>query len=128
MADKNGALQAAHRVEVAAASLHRLRERLRGEIAAKRTEVKSLSGDLSAGDDFEIMAQSDSIAEVDTAEILRDAQELREVEQALERLESGRYGLCERCDKDIPVERLAIQPAAAYCVPCQEAIEAGCAV
>ena len=128
MTDQNTALQAARRVEAVAASLQTLRERLRGEIAAKRIEVMSLSGDLSAGDDFEMMAQSDSIAEVDTAEILRDAQELREVEAALKRLESGQYGLCERCEKDIPVERLAVQPAAAYCVRCQEVIEAGGAI
>ena len=44
---------------------------------------------------------------------------LAEVTQALRRIEEGRYGRCEECDKPIPRERLEALPHARYCVPCQ---------
>jgi len=47
------------------------------------------------------------------------------VERALERLEAGRYGLCERCGRPIPPERLRAVPAATRCAPCQAAAEEG---
>jgi len=125
MAVKLSAMQAAKQVDATATLLRKTMVRLQTEIAAKRSEVRALSGDLSAGDDFEMMAQSDSIAEVDTAEILRDLHELRAAEHALARLEAGRYGLCERCDQPIPAGRLDAQPTAVRCVACQEALEGG---
>ena len=40
-----------------------------------------------------------------------DAREqLRQVEKALARIESGKYGRCEICGKEIPVERLEALP------------------
>ena len=36
--------------------------------------------------------------------------QLRQVEKALERIESGEYGRCEICGKEIPVERLEAVP------------------
>jgi RNA polymerase-binding transcription factor DksA len=41
------------------------------------------------------------------------------VESALARFREGRYGVCDDCDEDIPVERLAAMPAAVLCVDCQ---------
>lgn len=125
MAGKLSATQAAGQVDTTATLLRKTMIRLQTEIAAKRNEVRSLSGDLDAGDDFELMAQSDSIAEVDTAEILRDLEELRAAEHALARLEAGQYGLCEACEQPIPAGRLTAQPTAVRCVACQEALEAG---
>lgn len=42
-----------------------------------------------------------------------------EIDAALERLDDGRYGTCERCGTSIPSERLEIMPHARYCVACQ---------
>jgi DnaK suppressor protein len=39
--------------------------------------------------------------------------------QALRRMAEGRYGTCERCNGDIPLQRLEILPHARFCVPCQ---------
>jgi DnaK suppressor protein len=41
-----------------------------------------------------------------------------EIDQALERLDSGTYGRCVRCATSIPEERLLAVPWAAFCVPC----------
>jgi RNA polymerase-binding protein DksA len=46
-----------------------------------------------------------------------DAREqLREVEDALERLESGEYGTCRVCGKEIPPERLEAVPWTTLCI------------
>lgn len=43
-----------------------------------------------------------------------------QVERALERLDEGHYGWCERCGDPIPVERLAAFPSATLCVSCKQ--------
>ena len=42
--------------------------------------------------------------------------QLRQVEKALERIESGAYGRCEICGKEIPVERLEAVPWTTLCI------------
>jgi RNA polymerase-binding protein DksA len=41
---------------------------------------------------------------------------LRQVENALARIESGEYGRCEVCGKEIPVERLEAVPWTTLCI------------
>ncbi|BCJ77806.1 hypothetical protein CS0771_73500 [Catellatospora sp. IY07-71] len=45
---------------------------------------------------------------------------ITQVERALERLDEGSYGWCERCGNPIPVERLAAFPSATLCVTCKQ--------
>ena len=42
-----------------------------------------------------------------------------EIDRALEKLEDGTYGVCERCGQSIPKERLKAIPWAALCVTCK---------
>lgn len=49
-----------------------------------------------------------------------DYAQLRMVNEALDRLESGDYGVCLSCEEEIPDKRLTALPWAKYCVPCQE--------
>ncbi len=46
---------------------------------------------------------------------------LAEVESALERMDTGTYGICESCERPIPVERLMARPVARLCVACATA-------
>ena len=48
------------------------------------------------------------------------AQQLRQIKEALARLDEGTYGICAECDKPISSKRLQAVPWAKYCVPCQE--------
>lgn len=43
---------------------------------------------------------------------------LSKVDRALERIEAGKYGVCESCSGAIPVERLDVLPYATLCVDC----------
>lgn len=54
------------------------------------------------------------------ASIMDTAQEtLRQIEDALARMDQKTYGRCIDCGTAIPVERLEARPYAARCVPCQ---------
>jgi RNA polymerase-binding protein DksA len=55
----------------------------------------------------------------DAALIERYEFQLKAIDAAFSRLERGRYGICEKCKQEIPVERLKAVPFAAYCVVCQ---------
>ena len=63
------------------------------------------------------------IAELDNSELLRDAQELRELDAARQRIAHGTYGVCTECGRDIGIDRLRAQPAARRCIECQTVYE-----
>lgn len=37
---------------------------------------------------------------------------------ALEKMENGTYGICENCQKEIPLDRLRANPSAKTCITC----------
>jgi DnaK suppressor protein len=101
----------------------------RAALLDKRAEVLS-----HLGAKFDTIARMGRIAEEDQAQLSHDEhvslslnhldyEELRLVDAALDRLETGDYGICQRCDKAIPARRLNVIPWAEYCVPCQEVID-----
>ena len=49
-----------------------------------------------------------------------ESDELHEIEEALERVKDGTFGLCESCKKKIPKERLKAIPYARLCVSCKK--------
>lgn len=53
-----------------------------------------------------------------------EAKVLRDVEDALRRVESGRFGVCQECGEPISRKRLEALPWAKYCVSCQELVTA----
>jgi len=52
-----------------------------------------------------------------------ESQRLREINEALRRIEQGSYGICEGCNKEIPRKRLEVFPSARHCVECQSKLE-----
>ena len=48
---------------------------------------------------------------------------LHQIDVALGALESGGYGVCVSCGREIPEARLLATPTVQTCVPCQERIE-----
>src|SRR5437868_10491567 len=53
-----------------------------------------------------------------------DMKLLREVSDALHRIDAGYYGVCLECEEPISPKRLDAVPWARYCVSCQENIAA----
>ena len=53
----------------------------------------------------------------------RDQSTLREIDEALARIQEGGYGQCEACEEPISRERLRAVPHARNCIDCQRSIE-----
>jgi DnaK suppressor protein len=52
-----------------------------------------------------------------------DRRLLKEVVSALQKLDGGAFGACERCGEPIAEKRLEALPFARYCIECQRAVE-----
>jgi len=52
-----------------------------------------------------------------------EARTLQQIEEALEQMQTGRYGVCILCGQAVPLARLEALPFATTCVPCQEKAE-----
>jgi len=66
------------------------------------------------------LSHLDQDEDIDYALLNRHVKRLREVENALDRLEEGTYGICEDCGASIKLERLKVLPFTTCCVRCQE--------
>jgi DnaK suppressor protein len=49
----------------------------------------------------------------------REKKLLTKIDQALERIDKGRYGLCEECDQKIGLKRLQARPVTTMCIECK---------
>jgi len=66
---------------------------------------------------------ADAAAEMDVALVMRESQELQDIEAALTRMDEGSYGGCTECGDEIGRARLQASPAARRCLRCQEKFE-----
>ena len=126
---------------------------MRQEIGAARTIAKSTAGlfgrqlpAIRADLDKQRRFRSERLEElavdaVDAAEAMATADQnrfevtrvltlaaeaaLSEIDAALQRLEEGSYGICERCAEPIRWERLEVLPMSRLCTPCQYLAESG---
>lgn len=48
--------------------------------------------------------------------------ELKDVKQALDALEKGKYGICKYCAKPIDEKRLEARPASSSCITCKKVL------
>jgi len=60
---------------------------------------------------------------VDNAILGQQANELGEIELALDRIKNKTYGICDMCGDEINIERLKVKIFARYCITCREVIE-----
>jgi DnaK suppressor protein len=90
-------------------------------VAVTDEEVAGL--DVAGPGDSTDRATAASIAALVSRVAGQDKRELDEIAEALRRLGSGAYGICERCRKAITLARLRAVPAARFCLGCQEVEE-----
>ena len=96
-----------------------LRHRLRQEGSHLEEEgLKALEQEVSV--DHMADYGSDSYEQDTTLALIENKSDaLRDVDEAIRRIEVRTYGLCEECEQLIPHGRLEILPHARYCVTCQ---------
>ena len=82
---------------------------------------------------FDTLAKMGRVAEEDQAQLSHDEfislrlnsldyVQLKLIEEALDRIEAGDYGVCLSCEEPIPAKRLQALPWAKYCVTCQQSL------
>lgn len=76
--------------------------------------------------DIAEIASSASEGDVEIIVAKEDARELKQIEDALARIKSGHYGVCEQCGQPIKKARLKAIPFTTLCVSCKEAEEKEC--
>lgn len=101
--------------------LIKMRDELIRDISRRVKETsKNINEDI--GDDVDYCFQ-ERAREFDLLLSKREKEKLRLIEEALEKIEEGSYGICEECGAKIPKGRLKVMPFAHYCVDCKELIE-----
>lgn len=109
------------------ATLDTLRDRLETERRSLVRELEEMGMDPETGApsnvEFEHGFADSGQATAEKAGLLSIAENLvttlREVKDALGRMDAGTYGVCERCGTQIPFERLEARPQASLCVACK---------
>ncbi len=111
------------------AALEDIRVRLRGDVstmadAALRKTRSEASGDLSSMPIHMADIGSDAYEQEFTLSLMATEEETLDlVEQALARIRSRTYGLCEECGGVITKKRLEAIPFAPMCIRCAERLE-----
>jgi DnaK suppressor protein len=49
----------------------------------------------------------------------REQKLLKKIDEALDRLNKNIYGICERCEEEIPYQRLKARPVTTLCIACK---------
>ena len=103
------------------AILVRRRDALRSALAGDLSLLKELRSE-SPGDVVD--AAYDSAQDEISSQLAEvESRELAHIENALERMQEGKYGQCEVCGGKIPLARLNALPYATMCIDCQREVE-----
>ncbi len=89
---------------------------------ARRLKASTESAAQDIGDILDSVSE-ERTRELDLILTDRGKRNLAQIDDAIDRIDEGIYGLCEECGVKIPKARLKVLPFAKYCVECQEKIE-----
>ena len=104
-------------------------EQIQRDIYERTKGEQAISSSMEAADGTGISSEqadeASAVAEYDRNQAMleNDRALLRKIEAALERLDAGKYGICERCGRPINPRRLEALPYVTLCVDCQAIVE-----
>jgi len=105
--------------------LETVRKKIAGDLSHLEKDVLNLSqrdasGDLS-GYSFHIadMATDNFDREFNLGLASTEQKILNEIDEAFRKMDEGRYGVCETCEKPIAQKRLLAVPYTRHCIKCQ---------
>ena len=103
-------------------------DRYRAPLTARVTELErftrhrdGITIERSADQLDEIQAASERALGVSNLD--RESTQLRNVREALRRIQGGSFGMCQECDGAIHPKRPAAVPWAKHCIRCQESVD-----
>ena len=97
-------------------------EKLKKTQADLEVELKNLEGVPEMGSDVDHFdEETDETEELGNVLGVRDALKgrLQAVKHALDKIEAGTYGVCEKCGDKIPEEVLQVNPESEHCKDCR---------
>ncbi|HVA81923.1 MAG TPA: TraR/DksA family transcriptional regulator [Candidatus Binataceae bacterium] len=98
-----------------------MKEKLHGEIESElRTERE---GNKDEGMDTYDLASEERDREINFILSDRERVKVKQIDDALERLEDHSYGVCESCGLEVAEERLSAMPFTRLCRDCQQDME-----
>ncbi len=100
-------------------------------ILRKETILKNING---SRDNIDQLKDQEIKDDLDYAELVSDSftegmianhqlDELKQIEEAIKKIEDGSYGTCAMCSVTIPIGRLKAKPFAKFCTECREVYE-----
>jgi len=113
--------------EISALKKHLLerRQQILGDVNSMENQAlknsrQSASGDLSNMPIHMADIGSDNYEQEFTVNLIQTENvELQAIDAAIEKIDSGTYGLCEACGEEIPKSRLRAIPHARLCIECK---------
>ncbi|MDA8126164.1 MAG: TraR/DksA family transcriptional regulator [Deltaproteobacteria bacterium] len=104
---------------------------VRGELVRKREELQGTLDRtvVRIKDGSDRMADVLDRATVEhdrTVELMirgRESDQIREIQEAIRRIDEGQFGVCHRCGKAISPRRLRLAPLSRLCTACKEKTE-----
>ncbi len=103
-------------------SLLRLKEEIMRNLISENDSFKSLIEDMDPKDLVDVAAD-DIDRKMLEAVSSQDLKRLRLIDSALSRINNGKFGVCMKCGKKIPHERLEAIPYALMCIGCKSSDE-----
>lgn len=94
------------------------RNQILDALAARNVEFKELVSKVEAGDEIDVASDAVDRNMIDSLGA-QDANRLQLINNALTRIQQGKYGPCLSCGKNIPEARLEALPYAFMCIDCQ---------
>ncbi len=106
-----------HATDAGRADIEPLRHMLIDQLDSQHAQLADLAATV---DELTGQPDPDSILERELAEHAqqRALETITEIQQALQRMDAGTYGICERCGSPIALARLEVIPFTRHCVAC----------
>ena len=105
-------------LEAARENLLAMKQKLLGEIDSELRAERE--GNKDEGMDTYDLASEERDREINFILSDRERVKLPQIDEALERLDDGNYGVCESCGLEIGEERLTAMPFSRLCRDCQQ--------
>jgi DnaK suppressor protein len=101
-----------------------LSQRLDELIAEANDTVKSIAGPKDICPDFLDRAYMEYEADISLRLKERENRLMKKIRSAIQKLDEGNFGVCEKCGRGISEERLKARPMAVLCIKCKKKQEA----
>jgi DnaK suppressor protein len=99
-----------------ARDLSHRRSLLLQDAAESQDEIKAILEQQES--EFEESAQKDRITRLISRLKERDRQKIRKIDAALNSMAAGNYGKCQKCGREIGIDRLRVLPVTTLCINC----------